>query len=503
MQMFFKNHDDVACQVGVSFMNDEEYYPMLDDYGNQVSWDDAGLYNSFVNLSVDDFQFNEDIWRYEYVGSNKAIVDRIIASANPYDFKATNLSLIIEDGEILGIHSKASADYSIVAGYKAMQELFVTVNYGDIVNVPVISKYSHDDMHDELAIAIENMRNLDSYTLDFMENTVTLGYSAMEIGFTETITATDCYFQPYEVSYDLYGDMVKNYTQGSRYGYKKITDELYNAYYESGNGYTASRAYESDFVHAKPTFAFAAEIFREYYIDESDGSITYFVDPIMSTVASTFYYGVGNDINLYGIFATSDVLVSFNEQFKPYVVVKDGYIIEAGFYFYVGSIYGIVQIFYSDFNSAVLPEDSNVNFETRYVPTSWSELTIEVSADDSLSTEEDVTTNALEYLKSFYNDENIDNNLPFFGDVVGDSYGFGLTTMYLPSGGNILLPAVMLYYDVPLDLDYTIDSSIKAVEEFLVSNGFVQNLNGWFQKGDICVAPTDSSLDFVIYIWKA
>ena len=199
MQMFFKNHDDVACQVGVSFMNDEEYYPMLDDYGNQVSWDDAGLYNSFVNLSVDDFQFNEDIWRYEYVGSNKAIVDRIIASANPYDFKATNLSLIIEDGEILGIHSKASADYSIVAGYKAMQELFVTVNYGDIVNVPVISKYSHDDMHDELAIAIENMRNLDSYTLDFMENTVTLGYSAMEIGFTETITATDCYFQPYEV----------------------------------------------------------------------------------------------------------------------------------------------------------------------------------------------------------------------------------------------------------------------------------------------------------------
>ena len=111
--------------------------------------------------------------------------------------------------------------------------------------------------------------------------------------------------------------------------------------------------------------------------------------------------------------------------------------------------------------------------------------------------------NALEYLKSFYNDDNIGEKLPFFGNVVGDSYGFGLTTMYLPSGGNILLPAVMLYYDVPLDLDYTIDSSIKAVEEFLESNGFVRNFNGWYQKGEICVAPTDSSLDFVIYIWKA
>jgi hypothetical protein len=166
----------------------------------------------------------------------------------------------------------------------------------------------------------------------------------MEVGFTETITPNDCHFQPYNVSYDLYGNIVKDYQKGSRYGYKKITDDLYNSYYEVGNGYTASRAYESDFSKAKPTFAFAAEIFREYYIDEAEGTTTYFVDPVMSTVASTFYYGVGNDINLYGIFATSDVYVSINEQYKPYVVVKDGYIIEAGFYFFVGSIYGIVEI---------------------------------------------------------------------------------------------------------------------------------------------------------------
>ena len=503
MQMYFKKHNDIACQLGVSFMNDEEFYPMVDDYGNEVSWTDAGLYNSFIGLTVDDFRFNEEIWRYEYVGSDKSVISKMVSSANPYEFNASSLSLIIEEDEILGIHSKANADYSIVPGYKAMQELFVVLNYGDIVEVPTISKYSHEDIHDELAVAIENMRNLDSYTLDFMEYTYTLGYSGVEIGFTETITQSDCYFRPYNVSYDIYGDAVKNYQKGETYGYRKINDELYNAYYEDRNGYIASRAYESSFDNAKPTFAFAAEIFRSVYVDDAEGTTTYFVDPIMSTVASTFYYGVGNDINLYGIFATSEILVSFNEQYIPYVVVKDGYIIEASFYFYVGSIYGFVTINYSDFNSAELPEGTNIDFETRYVPTSWDQLTIEVSSDDSGSTANDVTTNALEYLTSFYDDENIGSNLPFFGNVLGDSYGFGMTTMYLPSGGNILLSAVMLYYDVPLDLDYTINSSIEAVEEFLVSKGFVKNIHGWFQNGDICVAPTDSSLDFVIYIWKA
>ena len=505
MQMFYKNHNDVACQIGVSFMNDEEYFPMVDDYGNEISWEEAGLYNNFKGLKVSDFKFNESIWRYEYVGFDTTVVNRIIASANPYDFIPTTLSLIIEEGEILGIHSKASDDYSIVAGYNAKQELFVTLNYGDMVNVPTISKYSHSDEHDILAEAIENMRSLDSYTLDFKENTVTMGYSEMEIGFKETITSTDCYFEPYNISYDIYGQPIKTYQKGQTYGFRKINDDLYNSYYEAGigKGYVASRAYESDFSNAKPTFAFAAEIFREYYIDEEEGTTTFWVDPIMSTVASTFYYGVGNDINLYGIFATSDVYVSINEQYKPYVVIKDGYIIEAGFYFFVGSIYGIVEIKYSDFNSAELPQDNNINFDTRYVPTSWSELTIEVSNDESTSTEDDVTTNALEYLKSFYNDENIGERLPFFGNVIGDTYGFGLTTYYLPNGGNQMLPAVMLYYDVPLDLDYTIDSSIKTVEEYLVANGFIRNRNGWYQKGDICIAPTDSSLDFVIYIWKA
>lgn len=502
MQLYYGKNNNLACQVGVSFMNEEEYFPMLDEFGNEVSWNDAGLYNSFKTLKVSDFTFNEETWRYEYTGKDQELVNHMLASANPYDFVSSSFSLIIEEGFILGIHSKANADYSIVAGYKAMQQLFVTLNCGETVEVPLISKYSHEDIHDDLAVAIENMQKLDSYTLDFMENTATLGYVAVETGFTEQITADNCFFRPYTVSYDLQGELVKTYDDKSNYGFKKISDELYNAYYQYDTEYKATRAYESDFANAKPTFKFAAEIFREYYIDEEDGSITYYVDPVMSTVASTFYYGLGNDINLYGIFATSTEYLT-GQTFKPYIVVKDDYIVESGFYYFVGSIYGIVQINYSDFNKTNISSDTNIEFETRQIPNSWSQLEFYVSTDEGSSTTDDVPVNALEYLKTFYGDENIEQNLPFFGNVIGDTFGFGLTTMHLPSGGNMLLPAVMLYYDVPLDLDYTIDSSIETVNEYLRENGFVQNKNGWFQKGDVCVAPTDSSLDFVIYIWKA
>ena len=501
MQIYYKNSNDLACQVGVSLMNEDEYFPMLDEAGNEVSWEDAGLYNSFRGLKIEDFAFNEKTWRYEYVGGSSTLVNRVIASANPYDFKANNFSLIIEEGMILGIHSSADPDYSIAAGYKAMQQLFVTINFGDIVEVPTISKYSHDDIHDELEIAIKNMQELNSYTLDFKEQTSTLGFQPVEVGFTEIITPSDCYFSPYSISYDLQGQQVKTYTPNSSYGFKKINDGLYNSYSQTKDGYIANRAYESDFSNALPTFAFAPEIFREYYVDEIDGSTTYYVDSVMSIVASTFYYGVGNDINLYGIFATATEYFT-GQTYKPYVVVKDGYIVEAGFYFFVGSIYGVVEIEYSDFNNSTLPSGTNIEFETRYVPTKWEQLEIFVSSEGT-STTDDVAVNALDYLKEFYGDEEIGLKLPFFGDVIGDTYGFGLTTMHLPSGGNMLLPAIMLYYDVPLDLDYTIDSSIQKVNEYLIQNEFTYNPNGWYQRGDICVSPTDSSLDFVIYIWKA
>ena len=50
--MYYKKHDGYACQIGVSFLNEEEYYPMTEN-GEKVNWEDSGLYNSLVGLSVD------------------------------------------------------------------------------------------------------------------------------------------------------------------------------------------------------------------------------------------------------------------------------------------------------------------------------------------------------------------------------------------------------------------------------------------------------------------
>ena len=212
----------------------------------------------------------------------------------------------------------------------------------------------------------------------------------------------------------------------------------------------------------------------------------------MSPVASTFYYGVGNDINLYGIFATRGY-ISTSESFTPYVVVKDGYIIEACFYFYIGSIYGVVELKYDEFNTTTLPENVNVEFEAREVPSSWNELTIEVTSGSDPTTEDEYTANALDYLKRYFENDNIDNELPFFGNALGDTYGFGLTTIYIPKGQDKVKNAIVFYYDVPLDINYTIDSSLKEVENYLLSLGFVRDSNGNFKKGNICLLYTSPS----------
>lgn len=502
--LYYKNHNGLACQVGVSFMNDEEYFPMLDELGKEVSFTDSGLYNSLKGLKVSDFTFNEETWRYEYTGLDTTLASKIVAAANPYDFDPIGFGLIIEDGEIMGVYAKSNDDYTISQGYKAIQELYVFMNCGDSVEVPTIAKYSYDaEVHDDLQAAIDNMKKLDSYTLDFKEMTQSyLSTSTIESGFTETITATECHFRPYTVRYDSQLNEHHDYTLNASYGYKKINDNLYNTYFQNSDGsYGAVRAYNSEFNNAKPTFEFAAEIFRNYYVDTEKGTTTYYVDDVMSSVASTFYYGVGNDINLYGIFATRGYVNS--SSFTPFVVVKDGYIVEACFYFYIGTIYGIVQIEYSDFNNTTLPEGTNIEFETRFAPTSWSELTINVSLGTGSSTEDDYEENALKYLKEFYGNENIEDLMPFFGNVLGDTYGFGLTTIHMPAGSTSAKNAIVFYYDVPLDIDYTIDSSLKAVEEYLISLGFVKNLSGEFKKGDIVIAPMDMDLDFVIYVWKA
>ena len=516
-RLYFKNDGGIASQVGVSFENEEEYAPMLDENGSKVSWVDSGLYNNFKGLTVADFEFNEEKWCYEYVGADKDLPQRMVSAANPYDFEAVGLSLIIEEGEIMGIRALSASDYGIASGYRAVQELTVAVNFGETVDVPTISKYptDPDGNHDPLKEAIVNMQNQTNYTLDFVETTasyLTNGYVVS--GFTETITEDVCYFDPFNVKYSSDGQEIRTYTNVP-YGYLKVSDTLYNAFYSNGEGsFAATRAWSGDFDTTKPTFQFAAEIFTSYYEEKDEDteevkSITYYVDEPMSSVASTFYYGVGNDIQLYGIFATTGYL-SANETFTPFVVVEKvdgiGYIItEACFYFYIGSIYGVVELKYSDFGTAEVKEEEAAKleaplYEVREIPTSWNELTIVMSNDES-SIEEDEEMRADLALNEFFDDPEMAEKLPFFGKVLGDTYGFGLTTFHLPSGSDSAKPAIVFYYDVPLDMDYTIDDSLALVYEFLVEEGFTRNARGEFVKDNLHISPLDVSLDFTIYVW--
>ncbi len=502
--LFYRNCDGIANQVGVSFMNDEEYFPMLTDDGEEVSWKDSGLYNNFVGLTVSDFRFNENSWRYEYVGNDKTLEKRMVASANPYDFVPTNFELIISEGEIMGIYSKSEPDYTVVSGYKAIMELITYVNHGDTVEVPSIGKYQHDEVHDALNEAIENMRALNSYKLDFTQivaSRYTAGYATS--GFVETITRDNCFFEPFEMTKDGKGNEVRQNT-GLPYAYHKVSDDFYNTLYWSKetNGYEAARAYPADFSATKPTFAFAGEIFNQY-IRNDDGSITYYVDSIMCSVASMFYYGVGNDIQLYGMFATEG-RISADSTFTPYVKVKDGYITESCFYFFMGEMFGVVEITYSDFDTAEVPASVEEQLDAapvRQVPASWDQLTVNVTADFSATGKEE-EQNALTYLTTLFGSEELAKEVPFFGNPLGDAYGFGMTTIHMPAGSSMSHSSVVFYYDVPLDADYTIDSSLRKIREYAVSLGFTAGENGVYYKDGIAVHPVDNSLDLVIYVWK-
>lgn len=496
-RLYFANHNDLACAVSVNFMNEEEYIPMVENNHN-VSWIDAGLYNNFMNLEVSDFRLNEDTWRYDYVGNDALLVQRMVASANPYNFKALSFSLIIEEDEIVGIYAESDDDYTIVNGYKAIQHLIAAISVEDTVKVPTVNKFIHDDIHDILNNALANMHALNNYTLTYRNLMASVYFSGYTTeGFKEYITSEDCYFVPFTFTY-LDNDTVSYKYDDQVYGYKKINENLYNSYYLNNTTYIATRAYNDSFDSAKPSLAFAGEIFNKYAYDEEKNEYTFYVSDIMMNVASTFYYGVGNDINLYGIFGNEGRLSS-TQSFTPYVVVKDGYITNSGFYYNLGTMYGVVEIEYTDFNTTSLPEGVNVEFETRYVPTSWNELTIQVSSFSS-TTEDDVETNAYEYLTEFLGTSLVDT-LPFFGNVIGDTYGFGLTLSYIASD-NQAHRAIGFYYDVPLDIDYSITSSMEKVENYLLELGFVKNNRNEYYKDGLWVAPVDSSLDFIIYIWK-
>ncbi len=498
-QIYYKNDNGVASQVGVSFTNDEQYFPMLNDYGIEVSWQYAGLYNNFTGLRVSDFTFEEEGWRYVYTGNDLTLKNRVVASANPYDFVPKDLALIIENGTIMGVSSKSNDDFNIVQGYRAEQTLIVSMNYGDTVEVPKIGRFEHYDWHDELSAAIAEMQALNSYTMDYIESSTSYYTGYAYSGFTETITSDICYFEPFLMRQDVNQNFNRLPT-GANYGYKQMREGLYNTFHlaTDGSGYYANRAYEGSVDQAKPTFGFAAEIFTAYADDEEAGTRTYFVNENMCSVASTFYYGVGNDIQLYGIFATLGYLNG--NPFTPYVTVKDGHIIDAGFYFFLGEIYGIIMIEYKNFNEASLPEGLEIDFPAREVPTEWSQLTIIDSGADKDTTADDVDVPADTFMNTFFKDDTAAANIPFFGDFLGDTYGFGMVTNRVAPGDSVLRENIVLYYDVPLDDEYGITSYVEGLQQVLLDAGYVKAANGEYRLGSIAITPVDSSLDLLIYI---
>lgn len=499
--LYTANNNGVASSVTLSFNNDEEYVAITDDAGNELAWADSGYVNCLAGLTVEDFTFNEDTWRYEYNGDD-ALAEKVITSINPYDFVVDGFSLLINGDNIEGIRAVSGDDYTVVTGYRSIQELVVYVSVEDeqtVIEVPTINKYSHEDKHDLLNQAIANMKALDSYTLDFKEIVASVYTSDLtESGFVETVTEDNYHFVPYEVSYLADYTEVHTPKPEEGYGYHKVSDALYNTYHISGGSFLASRAFAGDISAAKPSFDFAAEIFREVYTDEETGETIFYVADEMSGVATTFYNCVGNDLALYGIFATRGY-ISETSSFTPYVVVKDGYITEACFYFNMGLMYGVVELKYSDFNQTQVPADVNFDgYEVRQIPTSWDQLTLQVS-DDFSETGEDVEVNAAEYWKYYFGDENV--QVPFFGEALGDTFGFGLTTLYNANDDSNIKRAIVLYYDVPLDIDYTISTSMDAVKKFLVSQGFEKDQYGAYVKGDVHIAPVDKDLDLQIYVW--
>lgn len=509
--LYYANHDGIANQVSVSLMNDEEYIPVLDENEKPVSWAESGMVNKLDELVVSDFEYKKETGRYHYIKDNFTLINQIVSSANSYEFETDDFSLIITDGEIIGIQASSTFDTTLVSGYKAEQTLISTINYGkDTVNVDTIEKFVYDEeYHSYLGDALTNMRALTSYNtkVRVLSQSLYNGSSAVDVsGYFETVTENDCFFQ--DLNPAKTQDQVDSPIEGSDYGYHKFGADDYNAFYfdSETNSYKASRAFKGSVNSVKPSFMFAPEIMTVYSYDQDTKERYYYCDPNMSLVASTFYYGVGNDINTYSVFATKGY-ISSSEAFTPYVVVSEvdgkNYITYACFYFNLGLLHGVMEITYSDFNKAGLPADKIVEFEQRQIPSDWSQLTF-IKSNDSTSTSEDVEVNALDYLKEFFNDQDIGNKLPFFGSTscLGDTFGFGIPQVYRPSGMAYYINAINLYYDVPLDLDYSINSSLNKIYEYLESCGFTNTGNHIYVKGDITVEPVDKDLDLIIYVYK-
>lgn len=546
-----KDSEGRACEIGVSFMNEEQLYPVKDDSGNVVTWEESGYYNNFVGLSVSDFYLDEETWRYTYDtqknGSDK--VKKMVASANPYEFEPKNLELIIDGDEIIGISSVSEDSLSIVEGYISVQTLRAVFNVGDNVNVTTIGKfktleeYKNDEtedgqaMYERLSIlneAIENMRSLKSYKTKFSKEEVTsLGVQlTTREGYDEVVAEDYRYFTECTLT-TVNNQTVRNYNSTGMYGYKKIDGrtDIYNSFVDAREkadeslAFRAARAFTGDFEESKPSFAFSPEIFTSTaYTNQSGYDEYYFyADGTMTQVATTWYQSLGSDDQLYGIFAKVAQNAS-GQTIPPFIIVKKGddgkwYIEYAAFYYDLGMMQGAIQIEFGEYNTAEIDSATLAAIDatgTRELPAKWNDLQIVTTVKDEASGKDvDKYTAAGDFMFGGNGVEGYfgttlfpirDAELPFFGDkeCFGDTFAVGSATYFNATditGTNYVQNAMLLWYDVPLDIDYTITSSLEKAYKFLEGKGFVKGSDNAYRKGNLCVRPVDSSLDLHVYVW--
>ena len=546
-----KDSEGRACEIGVSFMNEEQLYPVKDDDDNIITWEESGYYNNFVGLSVEDFKLDEETWRYAYDTEKNGFdkVKKMVASANPYEFEPKNFELIIDGDEIIGISSVSEDSLSIVEGYISVQTLRSVFNVGDNVKVETIGKfktleeYRNDGTEDgqttyeRLSIlneAIENMQSLKSYKTKFSKEEVSnlgIQWTTRE-GYDEIVAEDYAYFTKCTLT-TVNNQTVRNYNSTGMYGYKKIDGrtDIYNSFVDAREkadeslAFRAARAFTGDFEESKPSFAFSPEIFTSTaYTNQSGYDEYYFyADGTMTQVATTWYQSLGSDDQLYGIFAKVAQNAS-GQTIPPFIIVKKGddgkwYIEYAAFYYDLGMMQGAIQIEFDEYNTAEIDSATLAAINatgTRELPSKWNDLQIVTTVKDEASGKDvDKYTAAGDFMFGGNGVEGYfgttlspirDAELPFFGDreCFGDTFAVGSATYFNATditGTNYVQNAMLLWYDVPLDIDYTITTSLEKAYKFLAEKGFVRGSDKVYRKGNLCIKPVDSSLDLYVYVW--
>ena len=146
-----------------------------------------------------------------------------------------------------------------------------------------------------------------------------------------------------------------------------------------------------------------------------------------------------------------------------------------------------------------IPDDCDLSFDNRVAPTSWKDVTTLYYPDEGESGVEYPTD---EIMTTYLGDENASSIVPYFPEALGDCYGLSSTSIYQLPNSNRAVKAIQVYLDVPLDSNYSIDSSLLALKLYFIEKGFVNDGKGGYTKDGYTLVPVDSDLDLFVYIYK-